>query len=604
MAEEGKAKTLWSLSWPLMISFTARALLSSIDLPYASRLDNPDAAIAGIGLSFPLEFSFIACWVGTSAALTSHLSKAFGEQNEARIAQLLRTTKAIVIALGALFLAMAGAIYGFAEHLLPAQLGPDVIENFRLYAPVLLAGVAILGFWSTIPDSIVKAHHDTRSTMVAGLISGIGNLVFNTIFLFGFGWGIAGIALATGLARGGSLVYALVRAAKLEAARRAQWAEEEATPRTKPAPQLTSEGLFRRPLWAMLVLAVPSALTFVLMGTENFAINFVLGMFPNPDPAIAAYAIYHKVVALGLMPIIATGVAILPFVARHVGSGNLVEVSRGLRQAFVLSLAWLALLVAPLCFLGGNLLAGFLSEGETTTALASFVVRYLVPLAGLVATPFMLCRPVFEAVQRGGPGLLMATLRYVVLGLPCAIVGATLAEGWGYPPLYGLAFGLVTGSSLVSLTFVLWLWRLLGQLGRGEGTASQLRNRAVGSPPEAAEEADETRVYGFEAASIEELAAALERELGVRMFPNQSPLIGPWFASQDPAALVAARREGTPYQPEPPHLQLVLNDPEPGYTAPEHPDGGTYILRVSAPAPLLRELVEKLEGLGGRRLVP
>ncbi len=482
MTSASKAKTLWSLSWPLMISFMARGLLSSIDLPYASRLENPDAAIAGIGLSFPLEFSFIACWVGTSAALTSFLSKAFGEKNEPRIRQLRRTATLIVVALGAFFLLIAGAIFLFAQHLLPAKLDPLVVENFRIYAPVLLAGVAILGFWSAIPDSIVKAHHDTRSTMVAGIISGVGNLVLNTVFLFVFGWGIAGIALATGLARGGSLIYALSRARRLEAARIALWAAEASPRLSKPQPKkrgMTAEGLFERPLVAMLLLAVPSALTFVLMGTENFVVNAILAHFPEPDAAVAAYAVYHKVVVLALMPIIATGVAVLPFVARYVGAGNLTEVGRGLRQAFTLSLAWVLLIVAPACYFGGGLLAGFLSEAETTRQLATFTLSYLVPLAALVAFPFMLCRPVFEAVQRGGPGLVMATLRYVVLGLPCAILGARLAQDWGYEPFYGLAFGLIVGGALASLSFVVWLFRLFAQLRRGEGTASQ---RSLRSP--------------------------------------------------------------------------------------------------------------------------
>ena len=41
-------------------------------------------------------------------------------------------------------------------------------------------GVATCGFWSILPDSIIKAHHDTTSTMVAGIISGVANLVLNT----------------------------------------------------------------------------------------------------------------------------------------------------------------------------------------------------------------------------------------------------------------------------------------------------------------------------------------------------------------------------------------------------------------------------------------
>ena len=42
-----ESKSLFSLAWPLMISFTFRALLTSIDLPYASLVG--DSAMAAIG---------------------------------------------------------------------------------------------------------------------------------------------------------------------------------------------------------------------------------------------------------------------------------------------------------------------------------------------------------------------------------------------------------------------------------------------------------------------------------------------------------------------------------------------------------------------------
>ena len=36
----------------------------------------------------------------------------------------------------------------------------------------------------------------------------------------------------------------------------------------------------------------------------------------------------------------------------------------------------------------------------------------LVPLSCLIGVPFLLCRPVFEGMNRGKPGLVMAALRY------------------------------------------------------------------------------------------------------------------------------------------------------------------------------------------------
>jgi Na+-driven multidrug efflux pump len=295
--------------------------------------------------------------------------------------------------------------------------------------------------------------------MIAGMISGLGNVVLNTLFLFVFKLGILGIALATTMARGGSLAYALYRARALEAARRGSWSEE-----TAPAPSSAFDGVLERPYWAILSLGVPSALTFVLMGTENLLVNAVLAHFKAATASLAAYAIYHRATLLSMMPIVAVGVAVLPFMARHLGEGNLAEVRRGLRQAFTLALLYVVCLAAPICLLGGGSLAAFLTKTEESRTLTAFAIRYAVPLCALASFPFLLCRPAFEGVQRGTPALIMAGIRYLLFSIPLALLGATLAGHRGLDPFYGLIAGLLTGTAIVSVVFSLWLVRMLGAL--------------------------------------------------------------------------------------------------------------------------------------------
>ena len=91
-------------------------------------------------------------------------------------------------------------------------LEPETARNFQIYGTVLIGGSAFTTFWSIIPDSLIKAHQDTRSTMWAGIWSNLINVALNTLFVFAFHWGVFGIALSTVLGRIGGLVYALVRA--------------------------------------------------------------------------------------------------------------------------------------------------------------------------------------------------------------------------------------------------------------------------------------------------------------------------------------------------------------------------------------------------------
>src|SRR5256712_5275851 len=283
------------LSAPLVLSFGMRSLFTFVDIAFAATLG--DAAIAAVGgLSFPYEILMIACWVGVSTGLTSNLSQAMGKRQGARIEQILSASRTIVLLLVPLFSAIAVYIYFGAYHM-----GLDVrlARQFSIYGSVLIGGSAFTAFWSIIPDSIVKAHHDTRSTMWAGIWSNLINVGLNTLFLFVFHWGVFGIAFSTVLGRFGGLVYALRKAAQHEAARKASGLD-------------TDETLDPHPMRSLLSLAVPSSMTYGLMAVETGLVNWLLARQPDATESIAAYGIYLRVLQFAIMPIIAAGVAVLP----------------------------------------------------------------------------------------------------------------------------------------------------------------------------------------------------------------------------------------------------------------------------------------------------
>jgi Na+-driven multidrug efflux pump len=438
--------TILRMSAPLILSFWMRSLLTFVDLGFAST--QGDAAIAAVGgLSFPYEILMVACWVGVSTGMTSNLSQAMGRREGARIEQVIRTSRRIVWALVPLFSALALFIYFGAGLMVP---DPVLARKFAIYGGVLIGGQAFTAFWSILPDSIVKAHHDTRSTMWAGIWSNVINVGLNTIFLFVFHWGVFGIAFSTVLGRFGGLVYALRRAASLEAGRKAS--EMDRAPALDP-----------RPYRSILALAVPSGLTYGLMAVETSLVNWLLASRPGPTESIAAFGIYSRVLQFLAMPIIAASVAVLPYVARRFGEGNLAAVRTGMRQVSLAAAAYSVVVVTPAVALWGPPVARRLAESALTARLTTVALAFC-PLACLALIPFQLCRPAFEGLQRGRPGLVMAVVRYVGLTVPCSLAGMALAERGGQPTLYGLLAGLLCASGLASGIFLVWLRRHLAAI--------------------------------------------------------------------------------------------------------------------------------------------
>ena len=439
--ETPKRPTLLMMTLPLIISFWMRSLFSFVDTWYASFLS--DAAVAAIGLSFPFEFIMIAVWVGMSTGLTSNFSRAMGAGEETKLEQYLHATWILVLLCIPVFLLVGAGCWVFAGHLSPDR---ETAHEFAIYGSVLVGGSALTLFWSVLPDSIVKAHGDTKATMWAGIWSNVINVVLNTIFVFLFHWGVFGIALSTVLGRFGGLIYALRKAAGHEAARKAQ-----------PKPEIP--GRDRHPYRAIFALAIPSALSYVLMATEVQLINWLLKGIEHGREALAAYTIYYRVFQTVVMPAIAASVAMLPFAARRFGEKDIQGVRRGLKDVYLAGAVYVAVTV-PLLYVLAPPLARQLTNSPVTLAYLVPALR-IIPLGALLATPFFLCRPVFEGMGRGRPGLTMSLVRYVLLAAPAAFLGLRFAPAVHVSEVLGLILGLMTATAISSLIFLFWTRKAL-----------------------------------------------------------------------------------------------------------------------------------------------
>ena len=433
---------LLRLAAPLVVSFWMRSLFTFVDTIYASRLG--DAAVAATGLAVPLEFTFIAVWIGISNGLTAALGEAFGARDQSRIEALLGACRRMTAFLVPAFLGLGIGAWRWAPRL---GLDFEVAHQFGIYAGVIVAGTAMTGFWSIVPDSLVKAHHDTRSTMVAGIISNLVNLALNTLFLFVFHWGIFGIALSTVLGRLGGLSYASHRASGLERARKERWARE-----TKSGPVPTYG---RTPAVAILALALPASVSFGLMAAEAGIINRLLAFQEAATSAIAAYAIYHRMVIFVIMPVVAISAAALPYYARAWGRRDLAVISRGMQEASAAGVIYMGLVAAPLLWRLAAPISSFLVQTPEAYDATVFALR-LTPLAGLATIPFLLCRPVFDGMQRGAPGAMMSFLRYGLLTLPLSYGGMICAPLLGFEPFRGVILGVITAGMISSMGFLLW----------------------------------------------------------------------------------------------------------------------------------------------------
>lgn len=457
--KDARTKGILALSLPLIFSFWFRALTPWIDATYASTDDVlGDASIAAIGLAAPFEFLMIAFWVGSSNALTSLLSTAMGRDEDERVAQLVRWTRRLVYALGGLFALIAALVWFFAEDVIR---DPEVARQFKIYGTTLIGGYSFTIFWSVIPDSVVKAHHDMKTTMWSGIASTVLNVVLSSFFVFGVGLGVFGIALGSVLGRLGGLAYGLYRAAKLERERRATL--------THAVP-----GTFERPTFEMLRLAVPASIAFLLMALEGFAFNGILERQPNSESLLASWTLLDRTARFLLMPVIAIGVAMLPLLARLKGHDAQARIRRELRHGHLFAFGFALLVATPLALFVGPWACRELLDSPAAAELATSGMRY-VPLVLLTAIPIFILRPGFEGLQKPAPGLRLSVLRSVVLAVPLGLAGFLLGPRVGLTSIQGLLVGAAVANALAGVMGHLWMQATLDSLDAQPAPASEGR---------------------------------------------------------------------------------------------------------------------------------
>lgn len=440
-----KKSLLLPLALPLVISFWLRSAFAWVDTIFASFLHDEtygaigDASIAAIGLTLPLDFLLTALWVGTSNGVTARLAAAIGAGRGEEVEQIKKATVKIIFGLAAFALVIAWFIWSFTDRI---GLDSVVAGQFKIYATVMMLGSALTSFWSILPDSIVKAHYDTRSTMWAGLCSSVTNLVLNAFFLFVLEWGIFGIAFSTVLGRIAGLLYASSRARRHEDKRRQDIKQN--TP-----------GLSSSPVRSILLIAIPSSVTFVLMGVESLAVNGILKNTSEAVSNLAAWSLFDRTTRFLIMPIIAAGVALLPLVARLQGEKRFKAIGFELLSGVKLSALYATLIVFPLVLFFGDLIAITLTDASTTQQ-AAIQLMHFVPIAVFVIAPFILTRATFDGLQRPRPGLAAAFLRTFLFVIPFVWYGSKYASYFGMTQIEAIAFGYLLGLSLGSLAF--WLF--------------------------------------------------------------------------------------------------------------------------------------------------
>ncbi len=362
-------REVWQLAWPLILSNSTVPLLGMVDTAVVGHLPEPHhlGAVALGAATFAAAYLVFASVRMGTTGLTAQAAGA-GDGSEAR-ACLVRPL-VLAVALGAVLvlaspLVTALALWGFAPS---AAVGDAlaVYVGWRiLSAPAALATFVVLGW--------LLGNHDTRSQLVILLATNALNAGLSVLFVIGFGWGVAGVALGTVLAEYAGVALALVFIVR-------RW-------RLLPG-RLDVAVLADRERFARL-FRVNGDLVVRTLFLEATFLGFAAFSARQGEVLLAANAVLNNLLMLQAYALDGFAFATEALVGRAVGRRSQAELDRSLRAAAWWSGAF-ALGIALVYALAGIVVIHLLTGiAEVRTAAATFLAyAALVPLVGVWAYLF------------------------------------------------------------------------------------------------------------------------------------------------------------------------------------------------------------------------
>ena len=205
LGEDQIPKLLLRFSIPAIIGMLVNALYNVVDRIFVGN-GVGSLGIAGITIAFPIMTIMMAFQMLIGIGANALVAIRLGQKRE-KDAEKIIGNALVLLVIFAIVLAIIGTI--FLDPILKT-LGAsrDVLPYAREYISIILwAGIfQSIGFGM---NHFIRSEGNPKIAMFTMLIGAITNTILDPIFIFVFDWGMAGAAIATGIAQAISAAWVL-----------------------------------------------------------------------------------------------------------------------------------------------------------------------------------------------------------------------------------------------------------------------------------------------------------------------------------------------------------------------------------------------------------
>ena len=332
-------KLLFQLAVPTVVAQLINMLYNIVDRIYIGHIPEVGSlALTGVGVCMPIIMvvsAFAALAGGGGAPRASiFMGKGQNEQAEKTLGGCFSFLTVISVLLTAVLLLWSDELlmaFGASENTIGYA-----VDYMNIYAIGTIFVQLTLGM-----NAFITAQGFAKQGMLSVLIGAVSNIALDPLFIFGFGMGVKGAALATILSQAASCV----------------WVMCFLTGKTTIL-KLKVKTLNLSPGVVLPCVALGAA-SFIMQSTESvISVCFNSSLLKyGGDMAVGAMTILTSVMQFAMLPMSGLGQGAQPVMSFNYGAGNVDRVKKAYRLLLMVSLGyslviWGAIMLMPRMFAG------------------------------------------------------------------------------------------------------------------------------------------------------------------------------------------------------------------------------------------------------------
>lgn len=402
LGEEPILKLLLSFSIPAIVGMVVNTLYNIIDRMYIGRIEGiGPLALTGVGITMPIMTIILAFGMLVGIGTAARVSLKLGEHNKDSAEEHLGNAFTLIIIislaitiLGLMFLDPILGVFGASEN-------TEIYA--RQYMQIIFIGT-IVNMLSFGLNHSIRSDGSPKVAMLSMLIGAITNIILDPVFIFGFGMGVRGAAIATVISQILTTIWILQ--------------------------YFTIGKSIIKLKVSNLKLKLPIIISIFSIGMSPFSMQLaasVVQVLANNslkeyggDLAIGAMTIISSVSMIFLMPIFGINQGSQPIIGYNYGAKQYDRVKETVKYGaiaatIIVVIGWIVTQSAPQV-----LIAIFNNDPELVGIATNGIKIYLfmMPLVGFQ----VISSNYFQSIGKAKISMFLSLLRQVILLIPCILI--------------------------------------------------------------------------------------------------------------------------------------------------------------------------------------